>query len=479
MIRKLQTRFILVAVSSVLLVLTAIMGAINITNYHNVVKSADQILDALKENGGTFEDVPGKPDLTASNTGTAPTSGTGTTAASAAGTTAASATGTTAASAAGAAADNGPDKAGPWGGRGLKPDRLSPETPYESRYFSVTFSSDGEIAATDTNRIVSVSESQAAEYARKVYESGRTSGFSGSFRFLAYTAEDSPAASQNTDSQAQDASASETVILFLDCTRSLGSFRSFLWTSIAMSVAGMAAVFALVLFFSGRVIRPIRESYEKQKRFITDAGHELRTPLTIIDADISVLEMDLGPNDWLSDVKVQTKRLSGLTNDLVYLSRMDEGTGRLEKIDFPISDLVTETVSSYRSRAQIEGKALTADIQPMLSYCGDEKAITKLVNILMDNAMKYSSDKGDIKITLARAGKGVEIAVTNSVDSLDPDMLKHMFDRFYRGDASRNSEKGGYGLGLSIVAAVAAAHGGRAAASAVDPHTIRIAAVLG
>ena len=135
MIRKLQTRFILVAVSSVLLVLTAIMGAINITNYHNVVKSADQILDALKENGGTFEDVPGKPDLTASNTGTAPTSGTGTTAASG--------TGTTVASATGAAADNGPDKAGPWGGRDLKPDRLSPETPYESRYFSVTFSSDG------------------------------------------------------------------------------------------------------------------------------------------------------------------------------------------------------------------------------------------------------------------------------------------------------------------------------------------------
>ncbi len=419
MIRKLQVRFVTVTMISVILVLGVIMGAINYTNYQNVKSSADQVLQMIRDGGGTF---PG-------------TDGSG--------------------------ADG--SFAGPAGfGKYGKGPHLSAETPYESRYFSVTFSGDGDITDVNTDRIVSVDGTRAEEYGRKVYASGKKSGFADDFRYLSY----------------EDDSA-QAVVLFLDCSRSLGNFRTFLFSSVMISLAGVAAVFLLVLLLSRRVIRPIRESYEKQKRFITDAGHELRTPLTIIDADVSVLEMDIGENEWLSDVKAQTKRLSGLTNDLVYLSRMDEGAGRLEKIDFPISDVVSEITSSYRSRAQMEKKELVCEIAPMLSYCGDEKAITKLVNILLDNALKYSSDRGKIKITLARAGKGVEIAVFNSVDCVSPDMLTHMFDRFYRGDASRSSEKSGYGIGLSIVAAVAAAHGGKASASAVDPGTIKISALLG
>ena len=92
----------------------------------------------------------------------------------------------------------------------------------------------------------------------------------------------------------------------------------------AVTILGLCAVFVLIWIFSAYIIKPFVENYKKQKRFITDAGHELKTPLTIIDADAEVLEMDLGENEWISDIQSQTRRLADLTNDLILLSRMEE-----------------------------------------------------------------------------------------------------------------------------------------------------------
>ena len=94
------------------------------------------------------------------------------------------------------------------------------------------------------------------------------------------------------------------------------------------------SVLLLMIFLSGKIVKPFSENYEKQKRFITDAGHELKTPLTIIDADAEVLEMDFGENEWLSDIQNQTRRLADLTNSLVLLSRMEEANLQLQMVDF-------------------------------------------------------------------------------------------------------------------------------------------------
>ncbi|MEE0955880.1 MAG: HAMP domain-containing sensor histidine kinase [Eubacterium sp.] len=503
MFRKLQFRFILISMLSMIAVLTIIIGSINIMNYHSVVTSADQILTMLKENGGTFPDFMGKPGfeeqpsdtqkpddaensaLNSNNQTSDPegqTADSGTQTGDPEGQTADS--GTQTGDPEGQTADSGTQTGNPEGQEenpGTQPfdseveigdhqfgkkdfgrdDRMSPETPYDTRYFSVTFAEDGTVAETNIDRIAAVDETQAEQLAEAVYKSSRTSGFSGDYRYLAYTDD-----------------GSQTIVLFVDCSRSLSSFRSFFFISILVSAIGAAAVFVLVYLLSRRVVRPMQESYDKQKRFITDAGHELRTPLTIIDADVSVQEMDTGSSEWLDDIKAQTKRLAGLTNDLVYLSRMEEGGSQVQIIDFPVSDVVNEITNSYRARAQVEEKELTSQITPMLSLCGDEKAISKLTNILLDNALKYSSEKGKISLNLTKRGKGIELTVTNSVDSIDEKTLEHMFDRFYRADSSRNSQKGGYGIGLSIVSAVVQAHKGKVSAAAPDSHTIRITVVL-
>ena len=143
-------------------------------------------------------------------------------------------------------------------------------------------------------------------------------------------------------------------------------FRNFLYTSLIISAAGILGVWLLMLIFSNRIIRPISESYEKQKRFITDAGHELKTPLTIIDADAELLGMDLGENEWLSDIRMQTRRLADLTRSLIFLAKLEEQQETLPMFDFPLSDIAAETAQSFQALARARGHRLVIHIQPML-----------------------------------------------------------------------------------------------------------------
>ena len=341
------------------------------------------------------------------------------------------------------------------------PDRaLSAETPFESRYFSVTLDETGMICGYDISSIAAVEESDLEELVQTVSDSQKQKGFWNQYRYVQYESD------------------GLTTLLFLDCSRSLLNARSFLLASILVSLLGLAGVLLLIVLFSGRVVRPVQESYEKQKRFITDAGHELKTPLTIIDADVSVAEMESGPSEWLDDIKTQTRRLAGLTGDLIYLSRMDEGAMDMQRIDFPVSEVISDTVQSFRARVQVEEKTLTADIEPYLTLYGDEKSITKLVTILLDNAVKYAKEKGTISVSLHKKSKILEFIVQNDAESVDPASLPHFFDRFYRADASRNSSRGGYGIGLSMAQAIVTAHKGRITASLPEENLLRITVTL-
>ena len=275
---------------------------------------------------------------------------------------------------------------------------------------------------------------------------------------------------------------SGTRYIYLDCSRSLDNFRAFRNVSILVCLIGVTIISALIIFFSGKILRPVAESYEKQQRFITDAGHEIRTPLTIINADISVLEMEQEgdePNEWLEDIRQQTRRLSNLTEELVYLTRMEEvrkTSVNMKRLNF--SKIVGDVAHSFESRALVSEKKYDCSVADDLFLRGDESALRKLVSILLDNAFKYSSDSGDIRLRFYRQGKNIFLTVSNSVDEIQKESIPHLFDRFYRADSSRNSETGGHGIGLSIAQAVVRAHGGKIAAYTPDGKSLRITAAF-
>ena len=420
-IKTLRRKFIAATMLSLAAVLLVILGGVNLMSYQKVISDADAILELLCANSGTFPEFP---------TGKRPAQ-------------------------AAAQPPISADKPG-FGDRGL-----SPETPYESRYFSVVLDETGQVVYTDTVQIAAIDDDTAASYAQAVWQSGRTSGFWEDYRYACRS------------------EANGWRIIFLDCGRTLSGFRTTLLASVMLALVGLGAVLVLLLILSGRIIRPVAESYEKQKRFITDAGHELKTPLTIISADTDLAEMECGENEWLEDIRRQAQRLTGLTEDLICLSRMEEAQPRLQFLEFPISDVVEEMAQSFLAPARSQDKKLEIEVKPMISCNGDEKAVRQLVSILMDNALKYAPPGGHLTLRLERQGRTVVLTVSNTtIYPVDKESLEHLFDRFYRADQSRNTQTGGYGLGLSIAKSIVSAHRGKIRAESPVPDLLTIVVSL-
>lgn len=338
---------------------------------------------------------------------------------------------------------------------------MSIETPYESRYFSVLLDASGVVLLTDTDRVKAIDQEKAVNYASIALQSKKDTDFIENYRFIRYDEEHT------------------TRIIFLDCGRKLYTYKNFLISSICMALAGYIAFFVVILFFCGKILKPVTESYEKQKRFITDAGHEIKTPLAIIKADADVLEMEYGENEWLDGIQAQIKRLSALTADLVYLSKMEEADNSMPMIEFPFSDVVYETAQSFQALAQTQDKHFNFNVPSMISYNGNEKAIRQVVNILLDNALKYSPEQGYVYLDVQKQSRQIRLTVFNTTQQpILKENLEHLFDRFYRADASRNSKSGGYGIGLSVAQAIVAAHNGKITASSKDPLSLEISITL-
>jgi len=410
MIKSLRKKFILVSMCSMLAVLLGIVGGILTTGYRRIAERADHVLQMLAENNGEFlfEDMERRP----------------------------------------------PEKPE----RTQEDFRLSPELPYETRYFSVIYDEEGTVLETKTGNIAAVQEADAETYGNAVWNKGKTKGFYGSYRYLIQKK-------------------TESMGIFMDCSRELDSFYVLLRASIFLSFLGLSMVLILVLFFSKRVFRPVAESYEKQKQFITDAGHELKTPLTIIDANTEVLEMTEGENEWTVSIRKQVKRLTRLTQQMVELTRMEEGKGTEEMCMLCLSQVIQEAAAPFCQVAENEGKKLLLSIEPGIQGNANEMLLYQLVSLLLDNALKYSLPESSISLTFRKKGKRAELVVSNETDMVSKGDLDILFERFYRTDASRNSETGGSGIGLSVAKAIVQSHKGRIHAASADGRTIVVTAL--
>lgn len=402
MIKNLRKRFIFAAMASTFGVLFVIMSILNIANYARMVSRADDTLSELVDNNGQFDRRDFLKEKVKTNADSQP-----------------------------------PDKPD-----GKSNDKFSPETPFQTRYFSVVVS-DGAVESYSLDNIAAVDESEAESYALKILGDGSDSGFTDIYRYRVADCEDG------------------TRIIFVDCRQELESFRNTLVYSVGVSLLGFLAVFMLVLFWSKKIFNPVAESYAKQKRFITDASHEIKTPLTIIDANTEVIEMVNGESEWTKNTRDQVKRLTALTNQMVALSRLDENPEPKEKAKFDLSDVAYEVIDHFSSLSEVRGKKISADIEDGIKYVGDENSIRQLISILVDNAMKYAVESADISISLKRDGRKVKFVLKNLTDGMEEGSQDILFERFYRPDSSRNSETGGSGIGLSLAKSIVESHKGR------------------
>lgn len=349
-----------------------------------------------------------------------------------------------------------PDKPGEWRG-----GRFSPEAPFSTRYFVLDYTADGTLVDSDLGHIAAITQDDVGAYLDVALAHGEGFGYTGRYKYYV--------------SHAQDG---RHTAIFLDCSNELRALENFAAISAATVVVCVLLVLGLVVLLSKRAMTPIAVNMEKQKQFITDASHELKTPLTVIATSLKVLEMERGSSKWIDKMRGQTEKLVRLVNDMVSLSRLDEEKPPLQMRQFDVSAAAQEVLDSFREVAADRGHPLREEIAPGVRYCGDERAVRQLLSILLDNAVKYTDEGGEICLSLERGRRGILLKTTNPCTQMNAAEMEKLFDRFYRVDKTRSGQIGGFGIGLSIAQGIAKAHSGDIQASCPQPGVIQFAAAL-
>ena len=330
------------------------------------------------------------------------------------------------------------------------------EANYMMRFFIVRLDNSGNATYFSMDYIASIDEDSAIEYVNKALCRRSDQGYIGNYRYLRTESDNS------------------TVLVFLNAGRELQFARTLGLLTLEISIASLVLVFILVVIFSKKAIKPIENNIKQQKQFITDASHELKTPLTSISTSLDVIAAEHGEDEWTDNIRKQTNRMTKLVSELVTLSRLDEVQPLPNKEHFSLSNAAWETVDIYQSQAKGRGKKMTVDIAENIDIYGDKSAIQQMLSVLLDNAVRYSNDNGEIRFSVYSKKNKARIEVYNTCDYDTPPDVSLLFDRFYRPDSSRNSETGGTGVGLAIAQAVAESHGGTIKALCPDGKSMTI-----
>lgn len=384
MFRKLKIRFILLASAAIVCILLTMIAVLNSVRFLQTNGEIQAVLNILSANNGDFPSV----EETAES---------------------------------------------------LQNDRITIDTIYQYRYFSVVYKEDKTLYSSNLDHLSNLSKEQALSYANKVIKDSRSSGvFKVGSQFYSY---------QIT----QDSKTKRYLLVVLDSTNYLESRNDFFWLSIQLCFYSFIFFVLVVSGFSNFAIRPYIKNYENQKRFITNAGHELKTPLAIISANTELQELMTGENEWTESTKEQVKRLSNLINQMVVLARLEEQPD-VTLVDVNFSEVVKKVAGNFKSVIEKAGKKYEIKLQEDIHVKATEDELYELVSILIDNACKYCDEDGQIFVTLTKAkrGKRARLTVANSYAGGKNVDYSRFFDRFYREDESHNQKQPGYGIGLSM-----------------------------
>ena len=266
-------------------------------------------------------------------------------------------------------------------------------------------------------------------------------------------------------------------IAFMDSTFEQATLRALVRVCLLIGAAALLVLFGLSWLLSGFVTRPVARTWQNQQQFLSDASHELKTPLTVILSSADLLKTSAQPEQrqYVDNISVESRRMKALVEDMLTLSRAESGRAApFAPLD--LSDLVTDAALRFEPVAFEAGHPLQYDIQNGASLSGDRQQLDQLLDILLDNAVKYAAKDAPIRLTLDISGKNAVLAVENPGDPIPPDKLPHLFDRFYRVDDARTGA-GSFGLGLAIAQQIVRRHKG-AITAASDARATRFTVTL-
>ena len=248
-------------------------------------------------------------------------------------------------------------------------------------------------------------------------------------------------------------------LTIVDNTSAKAKLESLLKTSILIFVLIEIIIIILTVEITRWIIKPVIESFNRQKQFVADASHELKTPIAVIMANAEALEKEPEEKKWLNNIKSEADRMNELVTSLLDLAKLEEGKEVQQEEN--LSKIVEMSVLTFESLMYENKIELEYDIQKDINIKCNSSQIKQLVAILIDNAIKHSETNGKISIALKKQKNDTVLTVSNRGKEIPKEIREKIFERFYRADESRNRDTNRYGLGLAIAKNIVENHNGK------------------
>lgn len=249
-------------------------------------------------------------------------------------------------------------------------------------------------------------------------------------------------------------------VVIMDNSVNIQNIRTVRHNSVLIGCIGILIIGWMAFAVSDWIVYPVKQAYEKQKQFISDVSHELKTPIAVISANAEVLEDEVGENKWLDYIKSESDRMNGLVKDLLMLSRLDASAEQKKFVSVNMSKVVEGTAMPFEVIAFDKKIGFDCNVEENISVMGEEDKLKQVVVILIDNAIKHTDENGSIEVKLYSVRTKAVLEVINTGAEIPKENRDKIFERFYRVDEARNSEKGGHGLGLAIAKSIVDRHKG-------------------
>ena len=259
-------------------------------------------------------------------------------------------------------------------------------------------------------------------------------------------------------------------ITLMENEDAINRYKRTIMSAEAIGVFSIIAIYIIAQKISRTIVKPVEDSFEKQKQFISDASHELKTPLAVIEANSDVLQDKVGENKWITYIQKEVQSMNKLVNDLLVLARMEKiDTTNNQKFD--LSKEVQMSVSVFESMIYEKKIELETNISEGIEFNGDKEDIKHIISIILDNAIKHTEKNGKIIVNALKEKSNIKIEIKNLGEPIPEEEREKIFERFYRVDKSRNRSEKRYGLGLSIAKEIVDKYNGTIKASSKDGFT--------
>ena len=253
-------------------------------------------------------------------------------------------------------------------------------------------------------------------------------------------------------------------IVFSDTTTESSTLKQLFYSCMAIFFVAMIVFLCISILLSHWVIKPVATAWDQQRQFVADASHELKTPLSVIMANAELMQdQDTGEEDrknYSGNILSMTYQMRTLVENMLEMARVDNGTVKLNFTSVDFSELVSDAALSFQLLYEEKGMGLRCAVPEGIEIHGSEQHLYQLMDVLLDNALKYSAQNSMVSVDLVGSGRSCVLTVESPGEPISKDDLKNIFKRFYRADKAR-AMNGSYGLGLSIAESIVEAHKGK------------------